>query len=53
MGTPVVAEIRMVPVVEFQRRRVKDFPVRRESVHAWCLSSPPSVASRRQEMEEP
>jgi hypothetical protein len=38
MGTSGVAEIRMAPVVEFQRRRAKGFPLRRESVHAWCLS---------------
>jgi hypothetical protein len=52
-GTLMVAEIWMALVVEFQHHRAKDFPLRRESVHAWNLSCPPSVASRRQEREEP
>jgi hypothetical protein len=51
-GTPVVVEIRMAPVVEFQHHRAKDFPLQRESVHAGCLSCPPSVVSRQQEREE-
>jgi hypothetical protein len=30
--TPVVAEIRMAPAVEFWRHRAEDFPLRRESI---------------------
>jgi hypothetical protein len=52
-GTPVVVEIRMALVVEFQRRWAKDFPLQRESVHAWCISCPLLVVSKRQEREEP
>jgi hypothetical protein len=33
-GTPVVVETRMTLVVKFRRRRTKDFPLLRESVHA-------------------
>jgi hypothetical protein len=43
----VLVENQMALVVEFRRHRVKDFPLQRESVYAWCLSCSPSVASRR------
>jgi hypothetical protein len=34
MGTPVEAEIRMAPVLEFLHRQAEDFPLRKESAHA-------------------
>jgi hypothetical protein len=52
-GTPMVTEIQMALVVEFRRHRAKDLPPWRESIHAWSLSCPSSVANRQQEREEP
>jgi hypothetical protein len=34
MGTPVEAEIRMAPVLEFLHHQAEDFPLQKESVHA-------------------
>jgi hypothetical protein len=39
--------------VEFWHHRAEDFPLQRESIHTWCISCPPSVVSRQQEIEEP
>jgi hypothetical protein len=39
----------MAPTEESWRRWLKDFPLERESVNAWCLSCPPLVVSKERE----
>jgi hypothetical protein len=51
-GAPVEAEIQMAPVVEFVHRQAEDFPLQKESAHAWRLSCPPLVVSKQQKREE-
>jgi hypothetical protein len=45
----VAVETQMAPTEESWRRWVKDFPLQRESMNAWCLSYPPLVVSIERE----
>jgi hypothetical protein len=45
----VAVETQMTPAEESWCHWVKDFPLQRESVNAWCLSYPLLVFSREQE----
>jgi hypothetical protein len=48
-GILVAVETQMAPTEEYWHRWVKDFPLQRESMNAWCLSCPVLVVSRERE----
>jgi hypothetical protein len=46
---PVAVETQMAPTEEFLCHWVMGSPPYRESASVWCLSCPPSLASKEQE----